>query len=115
MATRFARQFARTAVPNLVRQFGELIEYFPWNNPSREMYAIVERNQATILSEVGSILTQSVIVRVANNETTGILATSIDTGRDKIEVALTEGGNPELRSIVQVISDANGFIRFLVQ
>lgn len=115
MATRFAQQFSRTAVPNLIRQFGELIGYLESGNPCRDIYAIVERNQVAIMAEVGEVLTQSIIVRVANDDTAGILATKLDTGRDKVTVALKEGDEPSLRSIVSRLSSANGFVRFLVQ
>jgi len=115
MATRFAQQFIRTAVPNLVRQFGEAIEYYPSGEPGRTLDAIVVRDPVAILAEIGEVLTQALIIRVSNSETDGIDATSLDTGTDRVEVALTPDGPKQLRSIVRVLSDANGFTRFLVQ
>lgn len=115
MATRFASQFKRTAVSNLVRQFGESIEYYASGEPGRSIDAIVVRDPAAILAEIGEVLTGAMIIRVSNNEVGGIDANEIDTGTDRVEVALIVGGPKEMRSIVRVISDANGFLRFLVQ
>ena len=115
MATRFASQFKRTAVTNLVRQFGESIEYHASGSSGRSVNAIVVRDPIAILSEIGDALTGSMIVRVSNNDTDGISSTTIDTGTDRVEIALIEGGGKEMRSIVRVLSDANGFVRFLVQ
>jgi len=115
MPTRFAQQFKRTGVPNLVRQFGETIEYYPSGSQGRSVSAIVVRDPVAILAEIGEVLTQALIIRVANNATDGIDATRIDTGTDRVEVALIADGEKEMRSIVRVLSDANGFLRFLVQ
>jgi hypothetical protein len=115
MATRFASQFKRTAVSNLVRQFGESIEYYEGGSPGRSINATVVRDPNAILSEIGEVLTGAMILRVSNNETTGIDANKIDTGVDRVEVALIVDGPKEMRSIVRVLSDANGFLRFLVQ
>lgn len=115
MATRFARQFYRTGVPMLVRQYGETFEYLQGGTDCREVTGLVERNQVAIMAEVGEILSQSIIIRVANSDVDGIAANSIDSGRDKVVIALSEDGEAVPRSIVQVLSAANGFTRVLVQ
>jgi hypothetical protein len=116
MPTRFEQQFKRVAVPNLVRQFGECIQYFPGGAGSgRDIDALVVRDPLAVASEVGELLVNALIIRVENNECRGITAEEIDTGRDKVFVALKNGGAGSLRSIVQLLSDANGFLRFLVQ
>lgn len=115
MPTRFAQQFKRTGVPNLVRQFGESIVYYGSGASGRPINAIVVRDPAAILAEIGEVLVQAMIVRVLNSDTGGIDANSIDTGTDRVEVALIADGPVEMRSIVRVLSDANGFTRFLVQ
>jgi hypothetical protein len=115
MESRFAQQFQRTAVPNLVRQFGETIGYFGSGGESRYISAIIVRDPAAILAEIGEVLSQSLIVRVSNDSTDGIDATMIDTGTDRVEVAMVAGGEPEMRSVIRVLSDSNGFLRFLVQ
>jgi hypothetical protein len=115
MATRFASQFKRTAVPNLVRQFGESIEYHAGGSSGRSVDAIVVRDPIAILAEIGEALTGAMIIRVSNSNIDGINSTNIDTGTDRVEVALIADGPKELRSIVRVLSDSNGFLRFLVQ
>lgn len=116
MPTRFAQQFKRTAVVNLLRQFGETIGYIKGGiGPQRSIEAIVVRDPVAVMQEVGEVITNAIIVRVANNNTTGIAATSLDSGRDKIYVALIADGEPSLRSIVKQLSDVNGFVRVLVQ
>ncbi len=116
MATRFAQQFIRTAVPNILRQFGETVVYFAnGNGAGREITAVVVRDPLAIIAEIGEVLSQAMIVRVVNDSTLGISATDIDTGRDRIWVPITADGDPEARSIVRVLSDTNGFLRVLVQ
>ena len=115
MPTRFAQQFKRTAVHNLVRQFGETIGYSHANASERLIEAIVVRDQTAILAEIGEVVVNGMIVRVLNDGTLGIDVTELDTGRDYVSVALVADGQPERRSIIQVLSDTNGFVRFLVQ
>ena len=116
MPTRFEQQFKRIAVPNLVRQFGECIQYFPGGiGTGRDVDALVVRDPLAVASEVGEILVNALIIRVRNSECRGITAEELDTGRDKVFVALKNDGESSLRSIVQLLSDANGFVRFLVQ
>jgi hypothetical protein len=79
------------------------------------MDAIVVRDPVAILAEIGEVLVQALIIRVSNSNIDGIDATKLDTGTDRVEVALTPDGEKELRSIVRVLSDSNGFLRFLVQ
>ena len=99
----------------LVRQYAETFEYLAGGTACREVTGIIERNQVAIMAELGAITTQSVIIRVANSDVNGIDANSIDSGRDKVVVALSADGEAVPRSIVQVLSDSNGFTRFLVQ
>ena len=100
---------------NLVRQFGESIEYHASGSSGRSVNAIVVRDPIAILSEIGDALTGSMIVRVSNNDTDGISSTTIDTGTDRVALPLVVGGDSEMRSIVRVLSDSNGFTKFLVQ
>jgi hypothetical protein len=114
MPTRFEQHLRRTVVPNLVRQFGESAEYFPCNGESRPIEVLVIRDPLSIASEVGEVLVNALVVRV-KNASDGITADELDTGGDKLLIALRSGGDTSLRSIVQLLSDANGFLRLLVQ
>lgn len=118
MPTQFAKIFKLTAARNLLRQFGEeeLIGYYPGQGDKpRRIKAIVVRNDPSVISEMGGVVGQSIVVTVLDDATEGISATQIDSGRDKVSVALETGGTEQLRSMVFVTSDANGFVRFLVQ
>ena len=114
MPNRFEQHLRRTVVPNLVRQFGEPAEYFPVNGDCRTIDVLVIRDPLAVASEVGGVLVNALIVRV-KNASDGILAEELDTGGDQLLIALRSGGEPSLRSIVQRLSDANGFLRLLVQ
>ncbi len=116
MATRFAQQFQRTGARYLLRQFGEPVTYYPGLvGASRTITAIVERNNATIISEIGDVVGQALIIRVLNDATEGIRSTAIDCGVDKLSVPLSADDEPSLRSIVKFLGDSNGLVRFLVQ
>jgi hypothetical protein len=116
MATRFAQQFKRTGVPNILRQFGETAVYFSGGiGAGREITVTVVRDSLAIIAEIGEVLTQAMIVRVTNDAVLGMLVTDIDTGRDRIRLPLEADGVPEIRSVVRVLSDVNGFVRLLVQ
>ena len=117
MATRFASLFKRTGATNLLRQFGESVVYYPGgpNRNARTIQAIVERDLATIIAAVGDVTGQSLIVRVINDKITGITATEIDSGLDRISVALNADDAPSMRTIVQILGDSAGVVRFLVQ
>lgn len=118
MATNFAKLFARTAAPTIMRQFKqeEQGEYHPRaGGVVRCVDFWVQRNQLEIMQEIGDAVSQSLIVRVINDATLGIDATEVDTGGDRFLVALTEGGVPVLRTIVRLLNDTNGFTRLLIQ
>ena len=99
----------------MIRQFGESIEYYASGSSGRSVDAIVVRDPIAILAEIGEALTGAMIVRVSNSNVDGINANTIDTGTDRVEIALTADGDKEMRSVVRVLSDSNGFLRFLVQ
>ena len=115
MPTRFASLFKRTGTANLLRQFGETVLYYPCGPETREIQAIVIRDMAAIIAAVGDVVGQSLILRVKNDSVEGISSTEIDTGTDRIYVALEADGEQTIRTIVQVLGDSNGFVRFLVQ
>lgn len=82
---------------------------------AREINAIVERNDPAVVAALSDTVGQFLILRVLNDETLGILSTEIDSGWDRIMVPLTEGEDPSLRSIVKILGDSGGIVRFLVQ
>lgn len=82
---------------------------------AREIQAIVERNNPEVLAALGDTVGQAMILRVLNDDAKGISALEIDSGVDRISVPLTADDDPSMRSIVQILSDSGGIVRFLVQ
>lgn len=114
--TTFGRIFLRTGGPNLFRQFGEYVTYYNRDGDAgRSVRAMVERGTLDVVTEAGDLTSQAVIVRVENHATRGITSTEIDTGGDELSVALRNGETPQRRSIVRVLGDSAGFVRFLCQ
>lgn len=102
-----------------MQQFGEPITYFPRDGSAgddgRLISAMVERQELEALSEAGDISIQGTIVRVRNDDTKGIASDEVDTGGDELSFARRVGETPQRRSIVRVLSDANGLLRLLCQ
>lgn len=88
--------------------------YMPTGRDSRTIDVLVIRDPLAVAAEVGGVLVNALVVRV-KNASDGITADELDTGSDKLVIALRSGGESSLRSIVQLLSDANGFLRLLVQ
>jgi hypothetical protein len=113
MSSRFAQQFKQAGAPGLVRQFGELVVYYPRGSTdnARQIYAIVERSEEAIENAV----VQAIRCRVLNDQASGILSTEINDGRDEIAVALIQDGPLERREITKMEDDSNGMVRFKVR
>lgn len=114
--TRFNTRFQRVAAPNLLREFGEEIEYYNLaGDPARTITAMIQRDGAELLTETGDVSAEMFIVRVANNETTGISTSEIDTGGDEVMIAPRVGEAPRRMSIVKLMQGSQALTRFLVQ
>lgn len=79
------------------------------------MWARVVRNNPSVIPELGDVTGQSVAITVLDDSILGIAAGDIDTGGDRVAVALDTGGAKQIRSIVTVLSDANGLVTFTIQ
>ena len=113
--TPFARQFKRAGVPNLIRQFGETVTYYAdGGDTGREIQAIVERGTMAAMSET-DLSTQAITIRVKNDARHGISSSEVDTGADEVSVPLRVGGTAQRRSVVRVLTDANGVVSLLLQ
>lgn len=125
MATRFASQFKRSAVPGLLRQFAETITYHPGSGngtgpgpgpggASREVEAMIEREGPGLLDEMG-VAVFAAILRVKNSSTDGIASTEIETAGDEVSFPLRAGESVTRKAIMRVISTDNGVVRFGVK
>lgn len=113
--SRFATQFRRGAAPNLQRQFGETVVYYRADGVTRNITAIVVRESLAIIAELGDIVGANLIVEVQNSATLGISSSEVDTGGDRISVALRNGETATQRSIVRVLSDSGAYLRLALQ
>lgn len=112
--TAFARQFKRTGVPNLLRQFGETVAYYAGGaGTGRSIKAIVERSPMAGIT-AAEFASQAITVRVANQEGCGISSSEIDTASDEISVSLRVGADAQRRSVSRVMSDNGGFLTLVV-
>lgn len=114
--TIFARMFRRSGGSNLIRQFGEPVQYWKAGaTAARSIQAMVERGTPEIIAETGDVNSQAIIVRVKNSTCDGIGSTEVDTGGDEISVPLRVSDTAERRSIVKVLNDNAGLVRVLCQ
>jgi len=102
---RFRQQFKRTGAPNLLRQFGEQVTYYPaGGGSSRVVMAIVERDNAP-----------EFVLRVRDSNYDGISSAELDTGGDEIGFPLRHGDASVRRSVVKLMDDSNGMTRLVCE
>ena len=82
--------------------FGESIVYKPAGGGEREIVAIVDRNPNINNAPHGISLAMS--ITIANNSTTGISSSEVDTGGDKVTLAVREGETAQDRLIKSITS-----------
>lgn len=72
---------------------GEEVAYLPLKGAERTILAIIERGDAVALPGVGGLdaATPSIRVTVANDAEKGIASSGLDTGGDRIRVAVRIG------------------------
>jgi len=113
--SRFSTRFRRTGASLLVREFGELVVYYPsGGTDGRPIRAKIERNVG-IPSETGQQVAYAFRITVLDSSVDGIAATEINTQLDEIEFATIAGGDTERRSISFVPDDSNGLVRLMVR
>jgi hypothetical protein len=101
--TTFDTRFAAGAAPQLFSHFGESITYYPFGGTARTITAIVDREPPSIVDGAGEIITHAMVIEVYDSSSTGISLSELNTGRDKIGVALRAGGTAEQRSVAQLM------------
>lgn len=91
--------------------FAEEIVYYPRRGGSRPINAVVVRNPPAILSGLGEAMQPEVMFTVANSSTTGISSDELDTGGDKISLAIREGEDVRTLVITHLIGHDVGAVR----
>jgi hypothetical protein len=86
MPTVFDSQFAASAFPGLLAQFGESVTYLPKAGGRRPIIAIVERNPPAIFDASGNAVLPTATIRVNNSCRSGISSREVDIGKDEIEM-----------------------------
>lgn len=112
----FDDDFAADALPDLLTEHGEAVTYKPNGGGSRSIDAIVNRNPpaASEAASQGLIAPGRMLLTVENDATSGISTDEIDTGGDKVTVALRVGGTATDRPITQLVNDDGGCTTFWV-
>jgi hypothetical protein len=88
-----------------LNDFAEIVVYYPRGGGARQIRAIVNRDPPSFYDSTGAVVAVSFMIYVANDSTTGIAGTEIDTGGDRVAVARREGAvNLNQRVIWQVMN-----------
>lgn len=111
----FATLFKRTGAQQLTRQFGETIGYTASGSDEVEISAIVVRNEAEVIAEIGDQISNAMIISVRNESRVGVLVSDLNTRDDRFGVPRREGDSRSTLRAIRILSDANGMLRLLIQ
>jgi hypothetical protein len=89
----------------------ETITYEPAGGGSREISAVVDRRQAEPMDGLSGGTRPQVELVVRNDATAGIASSSVDTGGDKVQVALRRGDTAQTLRIVDLVNQDAAMIR----
>ena len=109
--------------PAFLAAFGETVYYdkgadattTPGAFPGRLILAIVNRQPAASIPEAPSALRPSMTVAVANDATTGIAATELDTGNHSLYMRRRVGGDFETFRIHRIQSQDEAMLELDVR
>jgi len=111
--TVFDSQFADSAFPGLLSQFGESITYWPGFGGSRIVDAIIDRDPPEIMDGTGNAVKPKAIVQVFNSRRKGIESRELDIGRDEIEFPLQIDDQRTTRFSLMVMQSSSGGVTVL--
>jgi hypothetical protein len=116
MPSVFDRQFSQSAFPALLAQFGEPIVYFFRSGVSKSMYAIVNRQPASIYDAAGNVVTPAFTIRVEANCSRGLNAKEVDTGGDYVQLLRHPSDmEPIEASVMQLVSEDSGVVEIALR
>jgi len=101
--------------PEIITLMGETVVYMPSGGGSRSIVAIIDREGAAAMPAGGYGNSPLTHITVANNSTIGISSAEINTGKDKVELALRRGKLPQARIITKIISQDAGMLTLEVR
>jgi hypothetical protein len=105
--TTFNDEFAASAFPELVDQFGEETTYRKADGTTRTIDAIVVTNELALQAFAQDVPSSPVIVRTLTSTTRGILASEVVLGKDRIDVS-RDGRTAVAATVQQILSDDGG-------
>ena len=96
--------------------FGVNIKYLPKGGGERQILAIVDIGQPNDLDGAPHGNAPLLTISVANDSTTGISSSEVDTGGDKVELALRLGDTVQQRRITEILEDQDvGMMRLEIR
>ena len=115
MATEFDSLFF-DAFDDQLLMFGESIVYRKQNGTERTITAIVDRDPPAIFNPAGEVaLTPSVVIRVHNDATYGISNTELETGGDKVTLAVRTSETASQRTIAKLLESDGGVVSLAIR
>lgn len=120
MSSVFRKQFSSAGAPTLLNQFGETVFYRASGQPDdgsgdRCIKAMILREGPELMAAMSGVNAWAAIVRVKDDQTSGILETELDSGGDQLLLALEVGGTVQPRRIARLLHGSGGMTRFLVE
>lgn len=113
MPTVFDSQFASSAFPGLLDQFGETLTYWPGFGGSRVIRAIINRDPPDLIDGAGNAIKPRAMIQVINSRRLGIESKEVDTGRDEIDFPLQIDDQRTTRFVFQVLQASSGGVTVL--
>jgi len=90
------------AFDQILTEFGETVNYIPRVGQNRSITVLVDRESVTDVAGLNYGRAPELTILVKNSATAGITADEIDTGGDKIELAIREGESAQERRITNI-------------
>ena len=94
----------------ILAQFGEAVEYQPKEGATRDILAVVDREQIGNIEGMPSGTSNLLIIEVANDTDAGISADELDTGFDKVELPIRIGDNPTAKRITEILGQDSSML-----
>jgi hypothetical protein len=108
MATQFNTLFGTYAFPALLTMYGQSTTYRPVTGSTRAITAIIHTDEITIAAFAQDVASVRAVVQVLNNGTSGILASELNLGGDRLDVPLRNGESASILAIKHIINDEAG-------
>lgn len=88
----------------------ECITYFPASGASRQIKAVVQRIEAAQIDDLSGGSREPVQFLVKNDSVDGISSDEVNTGGDKVEIAMRTANMPVILRIVEIVNQDAGML-----